>query len=374
MLSNVEKFKYDVLQAWKQSHEKNNPTFALAILKDWLTDESVATFPPGYVYLFACAAVKSFCATKNYKDALPFALLQVKVSPEVQNKYSKDELGILHVEHSNEILVAIHELGTIQFFLSHMEEAKKAFLDECALISSMEEVDSTVALNAYSWLASTEYALLNYHSAIDAFLKAKDHAVGSTASTKLTVQLVRCYLAAKQWENARGELTMGICRADINTAKDVHAELLHDAALMAVWMKQYEIALKWIPDSVRFSEKFYGKDHSKTVQRRSFLDMIVKLSKVRNRGNVKTVSKIRMCCNCGEIREGMPKCACHRAWYCNAECQQMDWETHRPDCLICINCWEVDTELKRCSKCHKTRYCSAECQREHWQFHKEICK
>lgn len=40
---------------------------------------------------------------------------------------------------------------------------------------------------------------------------------------------------------------------------------------------------------------------------------------------------------------------------------------------ICQNCSAVSEKLKCCSKCKNTFYCNRECQQSHWKSHKQTC-
>ncbi|KIN02864.1 hypothetical protein OIDMADRAFT_52690 [Oidiodendron maius Zn] len=42
---------------------------------------------------------------------------------------------------------------------------------------------------------------------------------------------------------------------------------------------------------------------------------------------------------------------------------------------LCFSCWDVSSNLSRCSACKRVSYCSAKCQKQDWnRNHKKICK
>jgi hypothetical protein len=42
---------------------------------------------------------------------------------------------------------------------------------------------------------------------------------------------------------------------------------------------------------------------------------------------------------------------------------------------LCFSCWDVSSNLSRCSACKRVSYCSVKCQKQDWnRNHKKICK
>ena len=79
------------------------------------------------------------------------------------------------------------------------------------------------------------------------------------------------------------------------------------------------------------------------------------------------------------------KCkGCKAAFYCNTQCQKMDWKYHKQICKCkesiesvdkCNNssCCKKDN-LRRCTGCYHVSYCSVKCQTDDWKSHKKQCK
>lgn len=79
---------------------------------------------------------------------------------------------------------------------------------------------------------------------------------------------------------------------------------------------------------------------------------------------------------------------CKRIAFCSEKCNDDHWAVHREECgkhldskhrinftssISCGYCFRDNAE-KQCTRCHKARYCNVECQKKHWKVHKESCK
>jgi len=100
----------------------------------------------------------------------------------------------------------------------------------------------------------------------------------------------------------------------------------------------------------------------------------------------------KQCSHCNRVSSSLKKCVrCGEAQYCNKDCQEKHWPTHRKACkkppdehlsskksaaagTACAFCGSCSTKLMTCGKCGKARYCSKDCQRQHWKEHKGTCK
>ena len=51
----------------------------------------------------------------------------------------------------------------------------------------------------------------------------------------------------------------------------------------------------------------------------------------------------------------------------------LEFSGDSPILSCCVKCDKPGQDLKRCSRCHRARYCNAECQRNDWWFHKMVC-
>ncbi len=94
---------------------------------------------------------------------------------------------------------------------------------------------------------------------------------------------------------------------------------------------------------------------------------------IYRQGDIATTCHRRMCDCCMIIAEGMLMCSCHRAWYCNVECQRKRWQIHQRSCMACGHCYGMVEGMKQCSVCKRKQYCSVECQRLDWPKHKLSC-
>jgi hypothetical protein len=93
-----------------------------------------------------------------------------------------------------------------------------------------------------------------------------------------------------------------------------------------------------------------------------------------------------ICTYCGKENDDLKECTrCHQAHYCNKECQVADWKAgHKQICNpeavaavlpTCTYCGKASENLKECAVCHRAHYCNRECQVADWKAgHKNICK
>ena len=106
------------------------------------------------------------------------------------------------------------------------------------------------------------------------------------------------------------------------------------------------------------------------------------------------VSKV--CSSCGKKGPDLLKCSvCKSVWYCNVQCQKMDWKSHKQccgkgreaqkgqdtgegksssSCEACESCGKTGEKLLKCGTCISVRYCSAACQKGDWENHKIYCR
>jgi tetratricopeptide (TPR) repeat protein len=185
-----------------------------------------------------------------------------------------------------------------------------------------------------------------------------------------------CYKQLQQWNEA-----IACHNEGVELSRDVHgpnhpsyATALCNLAALYLQLKRFEEAVPRFEEALAIQQKVFGNQHKRTIDTGRCLAVARKLASERNRGKVQIETKHRMCDCCGLIKEGLYKCACQRAWYCNEECQNNHWEQHMLNCNICSHCEDVKVELKQCSRCHNAKYCDAECQNKHCAVHKLECK
>lgn len=91
---------------------------------------------------------------------------------------------------------------------------------------------------------------------------------------------------------------------------------------------------------------------------------------------------VACCGHCGihaEVRRKWKLCPCGDAYYCGAECQELDRASHSKVCTAgtaCSYCHRpppATRNLKTCVACRGAAYCDKDCQRKHWKVHKLNC-
>ncbi len=96
-------------------------------------------------------------------------------------------------------------------------------------------------------------------------------------------------------------------------------------------------------------------------------------------------SKKVPCLKCGNLTSRVCQ-FCRYSFYCSPKCEQMNLKNHRPVCLemqsglralaygktICKVC-NVASAKKICTRCEAITYCGEECQEKDWNKHKPLC-
>lgn len=135
-------------------------------------------------------------------------------------------------------------------------------------------------------------------------------------------------------------------------------------------LKQYEKACVLMEEALTIKNV-----DKQTVETK--LTEIREKARIVHRESLEVGHMYRICNECDTITENMDICnGCCRAWYCNKECQLRHWPTHKPLCVVCMNCDKPlnrDTILLRCSLCNSAKYCDEECLKANLEEHKKTC-
>jgi tetratricopeptide (TPR) repeat protein len=160
----------------------------------------------------------------------------------------------------------------------------------------------------------------------------------------------------------------------LGTNHPEYATTLYNLALLFDELKQYEEAIPRYEGALLIYQRVYGDQHQRSVRLAQYLATARQRVGHPNRDTIDVGHEHRMCNQCGKIKEKMEWCTgCRRTWYCDKECQQQHWATHKPLCHVCLHCDAVLTDIKRCSRCLKAKYCGPGCSRADWSEHKKDC-
>ena len=98
-------------------------------------------------------------------------------------------------------------------------------------------------------------------------------------------------------------------------------------------------------------------------------DQPVTKGKGKGAGKTKGKGQIFVCFHCGKSGAKLRSCSqCHRAYYCDRECQRRDWPRHKPACKAA-----VAAEAKRATRRAAWKAAAAAARREGGSGGKVVC-
>jgi tetratricopeptide (TPR) repeat protein len=313
----------------------------------------------------------------DFNSALPHAERLVKL----QKHYFTRTLA--HARSLEELCMVHTGLRTFSPALEAITEAL-SILDELGL---QQEEDYGMML---SDLALLEHLQGRYKEALVIYDKAKAillHYRDRKSYGALVSWMGESHKALQNWNEALAccKEAHEHCRSLYGNRHPEYATMLWNLALLFGELKQYEEAVPRLDEVHTIWQREFGDQHETTM---TTLKVLTEARKLAERSRQLTKSRrllkqanyvinpdpdFHMCTICGTVSEEMLACACFRAWYCNTDCQLLDWSMHKLLCDVCFQCGTLVAKVKRCSGCKKAVYCNAECSKAHWPIHKKDC-